>query len=99
MLMGDETVENASKYAADKMFFATSGISSDGKLYGGTYDFLHKTMANNSDKVIFLTDSGKINRKTNKILFDLEKVTHIISDYEFDQEVKHKYKNVEYIKV
>ena len=99
MLMGEDTVENASKYMVDKMFFSTSGISSDGKLFGGVYNLLHKTVRENSDAVFYLTDSGKLNSKTKQILFDLNSVTHIISDYDFEDRLKEKYKEVEYIKV
>ena len=100
MLGGEETVENAMKYRADKFFFAEAGVSDDGEIFGGTvYYLLHKTMAKNSKEVFFLTDSGKINRTTSRILFDLNSVTHVISDYEFNDEIKNKYKAVSFIKV
>ena len=99
MLDGDETVENASKYLADKCFFAAAGISDEGEIYtGNMYYLLHRIMAKNSKQVFYLIDSGKINRKSTRILFDLNSVTHVISDYEFKAELKEKYTEVKFIK-
>ena len=100
MLDGADTAEFASHYMADKMFFSTGGISSDGAIYGGNaYYYLHLTMQKNSDKVFYLADHQKINIKQKKILFDLSKVDYIISDYAFNDSVKEKYKDTNFVEV
>ena len=100
MLGGEETVENAMKYTADKMFFATSYISTDGKIGTvGSY-LLLKAMAQNSDKVFYLADHDKLVRPigVNRYVFDFDEIDGVISDYEFDEETKKRYPNTQFIK-
>ena len=101
MLGGDETVENAMKYTADKMFFATAYVSKDGKIGTGSRYLLFKTMAKNADKVYYLADHDKLNPPvgTNRYVFDFNDVDGVISDYEFDEEVQRKYPRTQFIKV
>ena len=97
MLGGDSTAEQAAKHLADKMFFSTGGITSEGKVYGSLYDSVHKRMMENSKKSYYLVDSEKvdINRKT--ILCDLEKVDTIITNYAFSDEVQSHFSNTEFV--
>lgn len=100
MLDGADTVENAMKYRADKMFFSIGSITDDGKI--GTNDIyylLHKVMIENSDKVFLLIDSGKLNRTSPKYFPSDIKLNYIISDYNFKEETKNKLKNTEFIVV
>lgn len=100
MLDGADTVENAMKYRADKMFFSIGSITDDGKI--GTNDIyylLHKVMIENSDKVFLLIDSGKLNRTSPKYFPSDIKLNYIISDYSFKEETKNKLKNTEFIVV
>jgi len=103
MLCGIETVENAMKYKADKMFFSTWGVSNDGVIANNSeaYSLLHKTMVKNSNQVYYLFDHEKIdNYPKCKYFFDsFESVDCVISDYEFTEKVKNNYKNTKFIKV
>lgn len=100
MLDGVETIENASKYYADKMFFSVASITDEGLVgTGETYYLLHKTMAKNSKEVYYLVDGEKVNRPTKRFLFDLNEVQTVISDYEFKEEMKTKYPQTSFIKV
>jgi len=96
MLGGDTTAENVAKHLADKMFFATGGITSEGRLYGSLYDSVHKSMMKNSKKVYYLVDHEKvdINRKT--VLCDLNKVDTIITNHVFSDAVKARYPHTEF---
>lgn len=100
MLGGDEAVESAMKYTADKMFFATNYVTKDGKIGTGGRLLLMKAMAKNSDKVYYLADHDKLVRPqgVNQYIFDFNEVDGVISDYEFDEETKKRYPNTQFIK-
>ena len=99
MLGGDITVENAMKYNANKMFFSTGAISESGIISSNLYGLLHKTMAQNSNKVYFVVDHEKVGVSFKMNLFDLSHVDGIITDYKFSDEIKSKYKDTEFIEV
>lgn len=101
MLSGVETVENAMKHRADKMFFSTGYVSEDGQIGGGEgYFLLHSVMKNNSKEVYFLVDHEKLSQlPPNLYLFDFSKITGVISDYEFSEETQRKYSNTKFYKV
>ena len=100
MLGGDEAVESAMKYTADKMFFSTNYVSKDGKIGTGGRLLLMKAMAKNSDKVYYLADHDKLVRPqgVNQYIFDFNEIDGVISDYEFDEEVQNKYPFTQFIK-
>lgn len=87
MLLSDETIQNAMHNHADKMFFSTGGITSQGKIWDSEYMLLHQVMAQNSDEVYYLVDHEKLDCAVSKFLFDLDCVNYIISDFVFDDEV------------
>jgi DeoR/GlpR family transcriptional regulator of sugar metabolism len=99
MLFGVETVENASRYKVNKMFFATQSISDNGLLSAGLYDLLFKTVAKNADEIFYLVDHKKLNKPFNVIYSDLSMVNYVISDFSFPAETINKYKNTKFIKV
>ena len=103
MLDGLDTVENAAKYHADKMFFATGYVCEEGGWIGeGTgYFLLHQTMAKNSEKVFYLADHEKFLRGagSRRKLMDFSSLSGIISDREMSESVKKKYPNLQFIKV
>lgn len=100
MLSGNATVEAAMKYNADIMFFSTGGFSSDGIIAGGiTYDLVHKAMANNSKRFYYVADHDKLNSDFRINLFTLDEIDGIITDYTFEQEIKNRYKNCEFVEV
>ena len=97
MLYGAETVLTAAKYKVDKMFFSTDSVTSDGKIASGLYDLLFRAVAQNASKVFYLVDHKKIDKRFNTIFCDFSFTTHVISDYQFDDEVQKRYKNTEFI--
>lgn len=100
MLYSLETVENARKNKADKMFFSTGGFTSDGKIQTSeTYYLMHKVMRENSSESFFLADHEKLNRPCPKFIFDLNDIDYIISDYNFDKHIMMKYKDTNFIKI
>ena len=102
MLDGIDAVENAAKYHADKMFFATGYASDDGWVGAGSgYYMLHKTMAQNSEKVYYLADHEKFvpTIGSRRKLMDFSALAGIISDREIDESMKKKYPHLEFIKV
>lgn len=102
MLDGSDTVENAAKYRAQKMFFATGYVTDDGLICAGEeYYMLQKVMAQNSDKVYYLADHEKLIRAMGmrKKLLDFGKVTGVISDYAFGEDIRRKFPSTQFIKV
>ncbi len=95
---GDDTVMMASRYRADKMFFATASVFEDGRIGSGRY-LVHSTMLKNSKKSYYLVDSGKLNREVKTILCDFSSVSCVISDFPFPEETKKKYQDTEFIYV
>lgn len=100
MLGGEDTVETAMKYQANKMFFSTGYVSEDGWIGEGIYGLLHIVMAQNSNEVYYLADHKKLGEKRlQRYLFDFSKVKGVISDHEFSKEIKRKYPNTQFYKV
>ena len=94
MLGGEDTVLAASRYHVDKMFFSTGCATVDGRIgEGARYYLLYTVMANNAREVYFLADHEKFERQmgNRRYLFDFDKVTAVISDYDFDEDIQKKY--------
>ena len=99
MTGGEETALQAKTYKADIAFFSTGGFSAEGEIYEGSiYYSLHTAMMENSEKSIFLTDHKKLG-KSNTRIFSFSKLSAIISDYKFSDEVKEKFKDTSFIEV
>ena len=96
VLDSDETVENAQKYQANIMFFSVDSITVDGYIRGSHY-LLYKTMLKNSDKAYLLTDQTKVVDRLDTKLCDFSALTGVISDFEFPEETKKKYPDVQFI--
>ncbi len=89
MLIGDETVENAMRYHADKMFFSTGSFTPDGAIGdGSSYYLLHRTMMKGSEKIYYLADEGKEVPTVKKQVASFADITCVISDREFPEETK-----------
>ncbi|MBQ4631083.1 MAG: DeoR/GlpR transcriptional regulator [Clostridia bacterium] len=97
MLSGNDCIEMASKYNADKMFFSTGAIS-DAGIIGESemYYLLHKTMAHNSKRVYYMADHEKINVNVSLNAFTLDDVDGVVTDYVFSDEAKKRYKNTKF---
>ena len=99
MLCGADTVENASRYRADKFFFSSGRVSEDGFLDSGwTYTEMRRRMIENSDKVIYLADHEKIKDVKGKTL-SFSDVDVVITDFKFGEKVKEKYADVEFVEI
>ena len=101
-LGGSDTVNNARKYIANKFFFSTASCTLDGQIgTGWTWYDMYVEMCNNSEKTYYLVTSSKIRKKSDlkALLFDFSKVSGVISDIDFDESVKAKFPNTEFIKI
>ena len=99
MLFGNETVENAAKYLVNKMFFATTGATGDGRICAGLYELLYKTVMRNADEIFYLVDHNKIDSKGETVLCDFSRVDYVISDYDFGSRVKESYPDTKFVLV
>ena len=97
VLFGDETVENAMRYHADKMFFSVAGNTLDGHIKDTAYRLLYKIMLKNSAESYFLTDKTKTEERIGIELCDFSYLTGVISDFEFPEEIKEIYEGVNFI--
>ena len=97
VLGGEETVENALKYRADKMFFSVNSITLDGWVTGSSHYLLRHIMLQNSKEAYLLTDRAKVTESLSKTLCNFSSLTGVISDFEFPEETKTQYPNVNFI--
>ena len=97
MLLGPETIENASRYKVDKMFFSTTAVSSTGIIAATQYTPMHKAIADHAAETFYLVDHKKIDLPFNTIYCDFKKVNYVISDYEFAKEVQVSYPSTNFI--
>lgn len=101
LLGGEDTVDMARKYKANKFFFSTAAFTDDGRIgCGSTWYSMYLAIENNCDKTYYLATSDKRSNKEKIALFlhDFSSLTGIISDYEFEDEIKAKFPNTEFIK-
>lgn len=98
MLSGVQTVENAKKLHADKMFFSTGGINDMGDIISSeTYYLLHLTMMENSEKIYYLLDKEKLHASGNMSLCDLSGVNGVIADFDLKSKLKKDFDKTEFI--
>ena len=96
VLYSEETIENAMKFQVNKMFFSVDSVTADGYIHHSHY-LLYKVMLKNSDHAYFLTDKTKIVDRLDAKLCDFSVLSGVISDFEFPEETKKAYPNVEFI--
>jgi len=99
MLYGPESVENASRYRVDKMFFSTRAVSSDGQIASGVYDLMLRAVAKNAREVFYLVDHQKVDQPFCEIFCDFGAVDHVISNYVFPKETLERYSSVDFVSV
>lgn len=98
-LCSAETIRSAASYKVDKMFFSTGAFYKNGTVGTGLYYDLSKTMMDNSEKIYYLADRGKLERPTSRILCDFSEIDYFFTDYDFDKDIKRRFKNTSFIKV
>ena len=91
-----ETIEIAQKFQAHKMFFSVGYITANGYIQEAQY-LLYKTMLKNSDEAYLLTDQTKIVDRLDTRLCDFSVLSGVISDFEFPEETKKAYPDVNFI--
>ena len=96
VLGSEETVENAMRYHADKMFFSVGRITVDGQISVGNY-LLYRAMMKNSKEVYLLTDHVKLMDWVEHAFCDFSALTGVISDFDFPEETKRAYPGVKFI--
>jgi len=97
---GTDAAIHAESYTADIGFFSTSSLTSDGKINCGNHFFrLFNAIINNSKKVVFMADSSKIDYGASRILCDFSRISTIVTDYKFSDDVKNNFPNTEFIEV
>ena len=94
VLNDDLTIENAMRFHVDKMFFSTNRMTIDGFV---PYHLLYKVIMKNSKQVYLLTDKTKLVDRLEHSLCDFSSFTGVISDFDFPEEIKESYPNVEFI--
>ena len=99
MLYGPESVENAARYRVDKMFFSTRAVSGDGLIASGVYDLMLRAVAKNAGKVFYLVDHQKVDQPFREIYGDFGDVDYVISNHEFNQSTRQRYRTTEFITV
>lgn len=99
MLYGPETVENASHYKVDKMFFATDAMSSTGLIVSGLYDLLFKAIARNAGQIFYLVDHKKIDKPFHQVYCDLSQIRYVVSDYDFPPALREAYPHTTFVPV
>ena len=99
MLYGSETIENARHFHADKMFFSSGSFTADGRIgCSDTYYQLHRVMLENADQCFYLGDHEKINQPFKRV-HSFAELDYIITDYRFEEELKGKFGDVEFVEV
>ncbi len=96
-ILSDElTIENALKFRVDKMFFSTNKITEDG-LISTTGYLLTSIVMKNSKKTYLLTDKTKIVDELYRSMCDFSALDGIISNFDFPEETKKTYPDVNFI--
>ena len=99
MLFNEITVINAMHYHADKMFFSTGGVTSEGKIWDSEYMLMHQVMAQNSSEVFYLVDHAKLDHSVKQYLFTFDQVDCVISDFSFSPEVQERFAKTKFVLV
>ena len=99
MLCSSETVEFATRFMADKVFFSTGHFTPEGAIDSCVYDLLRLTMMQHAKKVFYLADHQKVVSSFRKTFCRFDKIHTVISDYAFSEETKTTFPNTEFILV
>ena len=97
---GPVAVEAAATVLADKLFFASGGLTPDGRILSDIYLPLHRTMLRNSRECFHLMDHEKLvtpERSGLTVLCDLSAVQHVISDVPLPQTLRDAYPDTDFV--
>ena len=84
----------------DKAFLSCNGFDEQGNVYAYIFYNLYKCVLHLSTETYLLADSSKLNAITEKtIAMRFSDITGIVSDFDFSDEIKNKFKNTKFIKV
>jgi len=97
MLGGDDTVEAAARYRADKLFFATRGMTADGLVGGSIFTAVHRAMMRGSARKYYLIDHAKFTADCKIVLCTLDEVDCVISDTPFPEELQAQHPETEFL--
>lgn len=92
---GDDAVEQALRYRADKMFFSIGCVTANGNVGAG--GLLHRIMLKNAREVYLLTNKSKLVEDMSEIFCDFSALTGVISDFEFPKETQKAFPNTKFI--
>lgn len=92
---GDDAVEQALRYRADKMFFSIGCVTADGNVGAG--GLLHRIMLKNAREVYLLTNKSKLVEDMSEIFCNFSALTGVISDFEFPKETQKAFPNTKFI--
>jgi DeoR family fructose operon transcriptional repressor len=92
---GDDAVEQALRYRADKMFFSIGCVTADGNVGAG--GLLHRIMLKNAREVYLLTNKSKLVEDMSELFCDFSALTGVISDFEFPKETQKAFPNTKFI--
>lgn len=86
-LIGEDAHDIFNKTHADITFFSTKALSSDGILFDSTREevLIHDTMIKNTNKSIFLCDSGKFDKYASYRQCSLSDIHDLISEIELPE--------------
>jgi len=96
ILGGVDTVDNAEKYRADKLFFSTGSLDEDGGI-GGAYYPLLKVLIRNAKQRYFLVDHKKFGVRTRDVRLSLRDVDCVICDCEIEPKLQEKFPHVQFV--
>ncbi len=102
MAYSEETVENARKYGADKLFFSACSITPDGRIGRSrpeSHYLMIRAMMENADKKYLLLDVDKLVDRADTYLGTLAEVDTVISDFAFPEKTKEIYSRTEFLQV
>ena len=98
ILLGTDTIENAAKHRASKLFFSATGITEDGHISViEPYYMLDRVMMDRSKQIYLLADHSKLNREAERWLCDFSSVDFVISDIEFPEKTLEKFPQTQFI--
>ncbi len=102
MVYSEETVENARKYGADKLFFSACSITPDGRIGRSrpeSHYLMIRAMMENADKKYLLLDVDKLVDRADTYLGTLAEVDTVISDFAFPEKTKEIYNRTTFLQV